>query len=415
MCKMLCFMQHPNLMRLVNRRLCTLRHAVPGKYAGWRGCRGIAAVGEGAHDPPAVRRERARKIILQQAADESVREPQVEDLDYDGRTSESNHVIAVQRKERRVQGLRRQAEALAEPCRIIDGKRIAAEVRAEVKYRVASLRAKDLPEPGLAVVMVGSRKDSASYVKSKESACHEVGIVPKTINMPEDSTEEQLLATIDELNVDPSVHGILVQLPLPKHFNPDRVIRHISFQKDVDGFHPHNLGLIAQGSKDAMVPCTPKGCMEILKRRGVDLQGKFCAVIGASNIVGLPMALLLLRANATVEILHAHTGTSGFGMGIGQTANLADVLIVCCGQPQMVTTRFLKPGGVVIDVGINVITDSSRKSGKRMVGDVNLDDCLSLSSQVTPVPGGVGPMTVAMLMENVLIAYDRLVHVRHDW
>merc|ERR1712032_435760 len=237
---------------------------------------------------------------------------------------------------------------------------------------------------------------------------------PTTVELPEDSSVEEVLARIAELNNDEAVDGILLQLPLPGHLDSQKIIHAIDYKKDVDGFHPKNLGLVAQGSKEAMVPCTPKGCMEILTRRGIDLRGKLCGVVGASNIVGLPMALLLLRANATVEILHAHTGTSGFGLGIAQSARLADILILCCGVPRLVTSRFLKPGGVVIDVGINMIKDSSRKSGVRMVGDVAFEDCMALSAQATPVPGGVGPITVAMLTENVLIASARrhgiLVH-----
>lgn len=278
----------------------------------------------------------------------------------------------------------------------IDGKQISAEIRSEVAAEVVRLKAAGV-EPGLAVILVGDNPASVSYVTAKERACVEVGIRSFPIRMTADISEEVLLAEIERLNQDPAVHGILVQLPLPKHIDESAVIRAISPEKDVDGFHPISLGKMVLG-EDTFLPCTPHGIIQLLIRSGVETSGKHVVVVGRSNIVGKPVANLLIQkaagANATVTI--CHTGTKDMASFTRQ----ADILIVAAGRPNTVTADMVKPGVVVIDVGVNRIEDATKKNGFRLVGDVDYQAVSKLADKITPVPGGVGPMTIAMLMAN---------------
>lgn len=278
----------------------------------------------------------------------------------------------------------------------IDGKQISAEIRSEVAAEVVRLKAVGV-EPGLAVILVGDNPASVSYVTAKERACVEVGIRSFPIRMAADTSEEVLLAEIERLNQDPTVHGILVQLPLPKHIDESAVIRAISPEKDVDGFHPISLGKMVLG-EDTFLPCTPHGIIQLLIRSGVETSGKHVVVVGRSNIVGKPVANLLIQkaagANATVTI--CHTGTKDMASFTRQ----ADILIVAAGRPNTVTADMVKPGVVVIDVGVNRIEDATKKNGFRLVGDVDFPAISEIADKITPVPGGVGPMTIAMLMAN---------------
>ncbi|KAG8067211.1 hypothetical protein GUJ93_ZPchr0005g15022 [Zizania palustris] len=282
-------------------------------------------------------------------------------------------------------------------AQIIDGKAIAADIRREVAADVAVLDSAHNLVPGLAVVIVGSRKDSQTYVQMKRKACAEVGIRSFDVDLPEDISEAALVAEVDRLNADHSVHGILVQLPLPKHINEEKILNQISIDKDVDGFHPLNIGRLAMKGRDPLfVPCTPKGCMELLSRSGVTVKGKRAVVVGRSNIVGLPVSLLLLKADATVTIVHSRTPNPE------SIVREADIVIAAAGQAMMIKGDWIKPGAAVIDVGTNSIDDPSRKSGYRLVGDVDFAEVSKVAGHLTPVPGGVGPMTVAMLLKNTV-------------
>ena len=278
---------------------------------------------------------------------------------------------------------------------MIDGKAIAETIRQELKAEVQDLVALYGKAPGLAVVLVGERKDSQTYVRNKKQACEEVGIVSFGTDLPETATEEEVLAVVAAYNADPAVHGILVQLPLPRHINEQRILDAISIDKDVDGFHPLNIGALAmRGREPLFVPCTPKGCIELLKRTGVPMSGKKAAVVGRSNIVGMPAALLLQREDATVTIIHSRTPDEA-----GICAE-ADIIIAACGRAEMVRGDWIKPGAAVIDVGINAVDDPNAKRGYRLVGDVAFDEARRKAAYITPVPGGVGPMTIAMLLRN---------------
>ncbi|KAF8392599.1 hypothetical protein HHK36_022945 [Tetracentron sinense] len=251
--------------------------------------------------------------------------------------------------------------------------------------------------PGLAVVIIGNRKDSQSYVSMKRKACAEVGIKSFDIDLPEQVSEAEVISRVHELNAQPDVHGILVQLPLPKHINEEKVLSEISIEKDVDGFHPLNIGKLAmKGREPLFLPCTPKGCLELLSRSGISIKGKKAVVVGRSNIVGLPVALLLLKADATVSIVHSHTRDPE------TIIREADIVIAAAGQAMMIKGDWIKPGAAVIDVGTNAVDDPKRKSGYRLVGDVDFHEVFKVAGWVTPVPGGVGPMTVAMLLRNTL-------------
>lgn len=287
---------------------------------------------------------------------------------------------------------------------LIDGKAIAAAVRADVARDVAALRARGVV-PGLTVVLVGDDPASATYVGAKEKASREAGMTGGTIRLPVTTTQAELLALVEQLNRDPAVHGILVQMPLPKHIDPDTVIRHIRPDKDVDGFHPENVGKLLIGHTDGFVSCTPAGVIELLLRSGVETRGAEVVVIGRSNIVGKPMAALLVQAraggDATVTLCHSRT------RDLAAHTRRADILIVAAGRAEMITGDMVKPGAVVIDVGMNSVPDSSRAKGTRLCGDVHFESVSHVASRITPVPGGVGPMTIAMLLQNTVRAADR--------
>jgi len=283
---------------------------------------------------------------------------------------------------------------------IIDGKAIAAEIRQEVRAEVERLKAQYGRVPGLATVLVGENPASATYVRMKGQACEEVGMYSVKPTLPADATQEQVEGLVRELNADPSIHGILVQLPLPPHLNERAVLSALSLEKDVDGFHPVNIGRLAmKGHEPLFIPCTPYGVMVLLERSGVKLEGSRAVVLGRSNIVGLPVSFLLLHANATVTVCHSRT------RDLPSVTREADVLVAAVGRPEMVRRDWVKPGAVVIDVGINRISDPSQKSGFRLVGDVAFDEVKEVASAITPVPGGVGPMTIAMLLQNTLRAF----------
>ena len=281
-------------------------------------------------------------------------------------------------------------------AQIIDGKAIAAQVRGEVAEKVSALKAKGIT-PCLAVILVGENPASVSYVTGKQKALAEVGMADRSMHLPESTSEDELLNIIDELNNDDSVHGILVQLPLPKHINEEKVLLAIKPEKDVDGFHPMNVGNLVIGKK-AFLPCTPHGIIVLLEKMGIETSGKHAVVIGRSNIVGKPVSLLLARKETNCTVTICHTGTKN----MAEITRQADILIAAVGRPHTVTKDMVKPGAVVIDVGVNRIPDSTKKSGFRLIGDCDYNDLLDTASYITPVPGGVGPMTIAMLMFNTL-------------
>lgn len=282
-------------------------------------------------------------------------------------------------------------------AQLIDGRQIAADVRADVAREVEEMAAMGV-KPGLAVVLVGEDPASQVYVRMKAKACREAGIEAKDLTLSEDTSEQELLDLIDELNADPSVNGILVQLPLPDQIDAQLVMERILPEKDVDGFHPVNIGRMASGDTNAFRPATPAGVQEMLKRIDFDPSGKHAVVVGRSNIVGRPMAAILSQkepgANATVTVAHSRT------QDMAAVCRLADLLIVAIGRPEFVTADMVKDGAVVIDVGVNRVDDDTKKTGYRLVGDVAFDEVAKKASWITPVPGGVGPMTIAMLLKN---------------
>lgn len=279
---------------------------------------------------------------------------------------------------------------------VIDGKQVAADVRAEVAKKVADLKTKGIT-PCLAVILVGENPASVSYVTGKQKALAEVGMSDRSVKLPESTTEEELLKLIDQLNKDDSVHGILVQLPLPKHINEDKVIMAIDPSKDVDGFHPVSVGNLMIG-RPGFLPCTPHGIIVMLQKAGIETSGKHAVVIGRSNIVGKPVSILLARKDVNCTVTMCHTGTKN----MAEITRQADILVVASGHPHTLTKDMAKAGAVIIDVGVNRIPDSSKKSGFRLIGDCDFDDLKEKASFITPVPGGVGPMTIAMLMQNTL-------------
>jgi methylenetetrahydrofolate dehydrogenase (NADP+)/methenyltetrahydrofolate cyclohydrolase len=285
---------------------------------------------------------------------------------------------------------------------LIDGVAIAKAVRADVAAAAAALTSRTGVVPGLTVVLVGEDPASTVYVRAKERACNEAGMSGETIRLPATTSEAELLAVVDRLNADPRVHGILVQMPLPKHLDANLVIRRIRPEKDVDGFHPVNVGKLLIGERDGFAPCTPAGVQEMLVRSGVQTSGAECVVIGRSNIVGKPMAALMVQAgagaDATVTICHSRT------RDLPAHTRRADIVIAAIGRPNFVTADMVKPGAVVIDVGINRVDDPTAKSGYRLVGDVEFEPVRRVASLITPVPGGVGPMTIAMLLQNTVRA-----------
>lgn len=286
-------------------------------------------------------------------------------------------------------------------AQLIDGKSIAGQAREEVAAKVAQRIAAGKSKPTLATVLIGDRADSAAYVSSKQKACAELGMGSVSQNLPADISQEDLERIIKSLNDDQTAHGILVQLPLPSHLNEERVLQLISVEKDVDGFSPINIGRLAQrGREPLFVPCTPNGCIYLLDHAGVPIEGANAVVLGRSNIVGMPAALLLMSRNATVTVCHSRTKDLP---GIARTA---DILIVAIGKAEFVRGEWIKPGAAVIDVGINSKPDATKKSGYRLVGDVNFEEAKEVAGFITPVPGGVGPMTIAMLMRNTLRAAE---------
>jgi methylenetetrahydrofolate dehydrogenase (NADP+)/methenyltetrahydrofolate cyclohydrolase len=286
-------------------------------------------------------------------------------------------------------------------AQLIDGKAIAQKVRDEVKEKVAKRVAAGKPRPGLATVLVGERVDSATYVSMKQKACADLGMTSFHHPVPADVSQEDLEKLIKELNADPKVNGILVQLPLPDHLDEERVLQLISIEKDVDGFSPINIGRLAQkGREPLFVPCTPYGCIYLLKEAGVQISGANAVVLGRSNIVGMPAALLLVKENATVTVCHSRT------KDIADVVRRADILIAAIGKMEFVRGDWIKPGAAVIDVGMNDKPDPTKKRGYRLVGDVNFDEAKEVAGYITPVPRGVGPMTIAMLMANTLRAAE---------
>ena len=284
-------------------------------------------------------------------------------------------------------------------ARLIDGTALARQIRAEVAADVAALRARGVT-PGLTVVLVGDDPASAVYVGAKEKASREAGMAGETIRLAASTTQQQLLALIEQLNADAAVHGILVQMPLPKGIDPDTVILHLDPKKDVDGFHPVNVGKLLIGHTDGFAPCTPSGVQRMLVHYGVETRGAECVVVGRSTIVGKPMAALMLQsgADATVTVCHSRT------RDLAAHTRRADILIVAAGRARMITAAMVKPGAVVIDVGMNRIPDPTARNGTRLVGDVDFEGVRQVASLITPVPGGVGPMTIAMLLRNTVRA-----------
>ena len=278
-------------------------------------------------------------------------------------------------------------------AKIIDGKKISQEIKDELKERVLSLKEQG-KEAALAVIQVGGDPASCVYVNNKKKACQYIGITSLSYELPEETTEEELLALIDKLNKDTRVNGILVQLPVPEQIDADKVIRAISPQKDVDGFHPENVGRLVIG-EPGFISCTPAGIIELLKRSGIEIAGKHCVVVGRSNIVGKPMALLMLRENATVTVAHSKT------QHLKELCREADILIVAIGKRQFITAEYIKEGAVVIDVGIH------RDENNKLCGDVKYEEASKIASAITPVPGGVGPMTIAMLMNNCVASMQK--------
>ena len=286
-------------------------------------------------------------------------------------------------------------------AQLIDGTAIAKKVREEVKEKVAARVAAGKSRPGLATVLVGDRVDSATYVNMKQKACAELGMKSFHHQLPGNATQTEVEKLVKELNADPKVNGILVQLPLPRHIDEEIILRAIDVTKDVDGFSPINIGRLAQkGREPLFVPCTPYGCIYLLKEVGVQISGANAVVLGRSNIVGMPAALLLIAENATVTVCHSRT------KNIEDVVRQADIIIAAIGKMEFVRGDWIKPGAAVIDVGINSKPDSTRKSGYRLVGDVNFEEAKEVAGFITPVPGGVGPMTIAMLMNNTFRAAE---------
>ena len=291
-----------------------------------------------------------------------------------------------------------------ESARLLSGTELAATIRTELQVEVAALAARGIV-PGLAVVLVGEDPASQVYVRNKRITCEALGIRSFAHDLPASCTQKRLLTLIDKLNNDPAVHGILVQMPLPKQISEAAVLNALDPKKDVDGFHPINVGKLLNGDSDGFVPCTPAGCIELLVRNGIETAGKHAVIVGRSNIVGKPLAALLMQkgrgGDATVTVCHSRTSN------LLAVTREADLLFAAIGRPEFISGRMVKPGAVVIDVGINRIDDPTKKSGSRLVGDVNFAEAVKRASAITPVPGGVGPMTIAMLLRNTVTSAGR--------
>ena len=287
--------------------------------------------------------------------------------------------------------------------KLIDGKELARSLRGEIAAGVAALKSEKGVTPGLAVILVGDNPASVSYVTAKEKACTEAGMLSREIRLPAETTEEELVSLVKKLNCDPEIHGILVQLPVPKHIRDKAVIDAIAPEKDVDGFTPINVGKMMIGD-ECFLPCTPHGIIKLIEFSGMDIRGKHAVVIGRSNIVGKPVAALLARkeTNATVTLCHTRTPD------VGHFTRDADIVVVAAGRPNTLTGDMLKPGAVVIDVGVNRIPDATKPKGFRLVGDADFESCSKVAGAITPVPGGVGPMTITMLLWNTLESARRV-------
>ncbi len=285
-------------------------------------------------------------------------------------------------------------------AKVISGPEVAEQIRQELRVKIAELKSKGIT-PGLAVVLVGEDPASQQYVRNKGKACEELGLYSRTILLPIDTTEERLLSVVDELNADPRIHGFLVQLPLPKHIDENKVLVRIDPAKDADGFHPMNVGRMLIGDP-MFLPATPHGIQEMLVRSGNDPDGKHVVIVGRSNIVGKPVAAILMQkkkgANATVTVCHSRT------KDLAAITRMADIVVAAIGSPKFITADMIKPGAVVIDVGTNRVDDPAAKKGYRWVGDVDFEAVKEKASAITPVPGGVGPMTIVMLMKNTVIS-----------
>ena len=281
--------------------------------------------------------------------------------------------------------------------KLIDGKELARSLRGEIAAGVAALKLEKGVTPGLAVILVGDNPASVSYVTAKEKACTEAGMLSREIRLPAETTEEELVSLVKKLNCDPEIHGILVQLPVPKHIRDKAVIDAIAPEKDVDGFTPINVGKMMIGD-ECFLPCTPHGIIKLIEFSGMDIRGKHAVVIGRSNIVGKPVAALLARKETNATVTLCHTGTPD----VGHFTRDADIVVVAAGRPNTLTGDMLKPGAVVIDVGVNRIPDATKPKGFRLVGDADFESCSKVAGAITPVPGGVGPMTITMLLWNTL-------------
>ncbi|MBP7094665.1 MAG: bifunctional methylenetetrahydrofolate dehydrogenase/methenyltetrahydrofolate cyclohydrolase FolD [Spirochaetia bacterium] len=293
------------------------------------------------------------------------------------------------------------------PAAIIDGKALAKDMREEIRKRVEALAGRGVV-PSLAVILVGDDPASVSYVTGKEKACAEAGIRSVERRLPADSGEAELLALVDDFNRDPSIHGILVQLPLPKHISERKVVAAIAPEKDVDGFTPVNVGKLVLG-EDCYPPCTPHGIVKLIGRAGVKLDGADVVIVGRSNIVGKPLANLLLQKSANATVTVCHTGTRDLAAHVRR----ADIVVACAGRPGLVTADMIKPGACVIDVGVNRVEDPASPKGFRLAGDVDFEAASEVAGSITPVPGGVGPMTITMLLDNTVAAAERTSGVRN--
>jgi 5,10-methylene-tetrahydrofolate dehydrogenase/methenyl tetrahydrofolate cyclohydrolase len=279
---------------------------------------------------------------------------------------------------------------------ILDGKQISNDIKTELKEEINVLKDKNIV-PGLGIILVGERKDSSTYVRMKKKSCLEIGIRNFDIHLPEDVTQETIIQEVEKMNHNNEIHGILIQLPLPKHINEEEVIKRVHLNKDVDGFHPTNIGNLALNRlKNLMCPCTPEGCIEILDRYNISLEGKHVVILGRSNIVGLPLSLLFLHRNSTVTICHSRT------KNLSNITKTADILVGACGKAKFIKNNDIKQDCVILDVGINSEPDISKKLGYKLVGDIDFNDVIDKCLAITPVPGGIGPMTIAMLLKHTV-------------
>ena len=276
---------------------------------------------------------------------------------------------------------------------ILNGKKISKDIQEELRVRIKE----NYLTPGLGIILVGNRKDSETYVRMKKRACEKIGIVNYDVHLNDDISEKELIEEVNKMNNNDNIHAILIQLPLPKHINEENVIKCVALSKDVDGFHPQNIGNMALKRKQNMIaPCTPEGCIELLDRYNIEIEGKHVVILGRSNIVGMPLSLLFLHRNATVTICHSKT------RNMESITKTADILVAACGQTQLIKKHHIKEGCVIIDVGINALPDETRKRKYRLVGDVDYGDVCESCYAITPVPGGVGPMTIAMLLKHTV-------------